>query len=221
MSFHHSVPCFSRLISGAWFLVSGPVRLSRHSARCELAGQVDNNNVSVSGTALSEDQWYHAELTFNDLSAAVDTYDLRIIEAGVGEIINVTGLPFRTNVDDIDRFLFNAGSSGANRSDTAFYLDNITINNGVLNPASIVGWSVFSSNVMEMVVSTPDLAMDYYPKTTTDLVSGTWVGAAHSKDGSDPFTITNLAYSSTDGSNEVIYVKSDDAAAFFGIGEQF
>ncbi|MCF7816376.1 MAG: hypothetical protein K9M54_00710 [Kiritimatiellales bacterium] len=90
---------------------------------------------------------------------------------------------------------------------------------GPITPATIVGWSVFSTNVMRMVVDAPDSATNYYPKTISDLVNGTWTNVAHSIDGSDPFIVTNLSYSTADGSNEVIYVQADSAAGFFGIGE--
>ena len=94
-----------------------------------------------------------------------------------------------------------------------------TVFSGVASPATIVGWSTFSNNVMQMVVDAPGVASLYYPKTTEDLVFGTWTNVPHSKDGLNPFVITNLAYSTAMGTNEVIYVQATNAAAFFGIGE--
>ena len=90
----------------------------------------------------------------------------------------------------------------------------------VIHPATIVSLSVFSTNVMRMVVDAPDAAINYYPQTVEDLVVGTWTNAAHSIDGSEPFVVTNLSYSAADGTNEVIYVHADEAKGFFGIGEQ-
>jgi hypothetical protein len=89
----------------------------------------------------------------------------------------------------------------------------------VIHPATIIGLSVFSADVMRMVVDAPDSAINYYPQTVVDLVSGTWSNVAHSADGSDPFVMTNLSYSAAEGTNEVIYVRADSASAFFGIGE--
>ena len=86
-------------------------------------------------------------------------------------------------------------------------------------PATIVSWTSISNNVMQMVVDAPSSASSYSPKTTTDLVNGIWTNVPHSKDGLDPFVITNLAYSTAIGTNEVIYVQATNAAAFFGIGE--
>ena len=91
---------------------------------------------------------------------------------------------------------------------------------GLLTPASIVSWSLIPSNIMRMVINAPDDASNYYPKHTSDLVDGTWSGAAHSIDGSFPFITTNLAYSTPEGSNEVIYVQVGDVAGFLGIGEE-
>ena len=94
-------------------------------------GKVRNSNVNVSETALSLNQWYRAELTIGDLSAATDTYDLRVLAADGGsgtEVINVTGLAFSTNVGDIDRFLFNAANSAPfARNGSEFNLDNIEV----------------------------------------------------------------------------------------------
>ncbi len=90
----------------------------------------------------------------------------------------------------------------------------------VIHPATIVGLSVFSPNVMRMVVDAPDLATNYYPQTVEDLVVGTWTNVAHSINGSGPFVVTNLSYSVADGTNDVIYVRADSAAGFFGIGTE-
>ncbi len=88
----------------------------------------------------------------------------------------------------------------------------------ILQPA-IKGWSRVSDTVMRMVVDAPVTASRYAPQGRTDLNIGTWVDVPHSDDGTNPFVVTNLDYSTTDatGTNEVIYVQSDDAEEFFRI----
>ena len=82
---------------------------------------------------------------------------------------------------------------------------------------SIISLSSFSSNVLEMVVNAPSSADHYSPESRADLVFGSWGAVAHSIDGSAPFIVTNLSYSSTDatGTNEVIYVEADSTTAEF------
>ena len=87
-------------------------------------------------------------------------------------------------------------------------------------PAAIVGWSVVSPSMMRMVVHTPDQPELYYPQTTTNLVTGPWTGVAHSDDGVHGFVVTNVGYSTAEGSNAVIYMQLNHAGAFFGIGER-
>ena len=91
---------------------------------------------------------------------------------------------------------------------------------GEIKPPRIIGFSMVSNNVMKMVVYTSSFATNnYYPLATMDLTIPSWTNVPHSKDGSNPFIITNLAYSTTEGTNDAIYVKADDARSFFGIGE--
>lgn len=85
-------------------------------------------------------------------------------------------------------------------------------------PATIVGWDSVSGSVMKMEISAPSAAMLYYPKATTSLNTVPWAGVPHSDDGVNPFVVTNLTYSTTEGSNKVIYVETTDTAKFFGIG---
>ena len=85
-------------------------------------------------------------------------------------------------------------------------------------PADIISLTHFSSTVMKMVVDAPSAADSYYPVSKTDLVTGgTWTEVAHSDDGSHPFMVTNLSYSTAEGTNEVIYVQSTDVQKFFEI----
>jgi len=84
--------------------------------------------------------------------------------------------------------------------------------------ATIVGWSI-TNDMMRLVLDAPGSPDGFYPKATTDLVSGTWTNVAHSDDGVNPFYITNLSYSTVEGANKVIYVDTTNSQSFFGIGE--
>ena len=91
---------------------------------------------------------------------------------------------------------------------------------GEPKPANIVSFSMVSNNVMKMVFYTYAFSTNnYYPLATADLVVPSWTNVPHSKDGSAPFILTNLTYSTAEGTNDVIYVQADDAQGFFGIGE--
>ena len=88
-------------------------------------------------------------------------------------------------------------------------------------PATIVSWTSVSDSVMKLVIDVPADPALYYPKATTDLVSGTWAGVPHSNTDAGPFdTITNLSYSATEGGNKAIFVETTETAKFFGIGEE-
>jgi len=84
--------------------------------------------------------------------------------------------------------------------------------------ATIVGFSI-TNDMMRLVLDAPGAADGFYPKSTTDLVAGTWGGVAHSDDGVNPLYITNLSYSTLEGLNKVIYVDATNSQSFFGIGE--
>ena len=87
------------------------------------------------------------------------------------------------------------------------------------NP-TIIGWSI-SNNVMRMVVDAPGSVDRFHPEATTNLMSGVWGGVAHSDDGVNPFVVTNLTYSTAEGTNEVIYVNAtNNAAEFFKISSE-
>lgn len=87
-------------------------------------------------------------------------------------------------------------------------------------PATIIALTSVSGNVVKMVVDAPDAPESYYPLANVDLVNGGWSMVAHSDDGVNPFVVTNLSYSTVEGTNEVIYLKAEDAAKFFGVNEQ-
>ncbi len=101
------------------------------------------------------------------------------------------------------------------------HLDDVLI--GPARPATILSVSAVSGDVLRMVVDAPGAGHSYYPKSTPDLIIGTWAGVGHSTNGSDPFVVTNLDYVSeydATGTNKVIYVQATNAAGFFGIGDE-
>ena len=85
------------------------------------------------------------------------------------------------------------------------------------DPATIIGWSSVSSNVMELVVHAPNIPNRYHPEVSSDLVVGGWTNVPHSTNGLAPFVVTNLAYSAESGTNRVIYVQAETDAGFFEI----
>ena len=103
------------------------------------------------------------------------------------------------------------------------WLDNVSVAvpDFAVYPATIVGISSLPGNIMRIVIDAPSAAEKYWPKTTTNLISGNWEGVPHSVDGSAPWLVTNLSYVTEfeSGTNEVIYVQDDVATRFFGIGE--
>jgi len=82
---------------------------------------------------------------------------------------------------------------------------------------SIVSSSMVSGNVMRLVVDAPIDASRYWPEGVSDLVSGSWASVAHSDNGVNAFVVTNLAYSTAEGSNEVIYVQAVNPDGFFKV----
>lgn len=81
----------------------------------------------------------------------------------------------------------------------------------------ILSWSVYSTGVMKMVVNAPSTASRYSLQATTDLAILPFTHVAHSDNGVMPFVVTNLAYSTAEGTNEVIYVETAGPKKFFKI----
>ena len=104
-----------------------------------------------------------------------------------------------------------------------FNIDDIRISDvtpfALQDPATIVSWSTVSDSVMKLVIDAPWAADLYYPKATTNL-NTPWAAVSHSDDGVHDFVVTNLSYSTAEGTNEVIYVETTNAIKFFGIGEE-
>ncbi len=82
---------------------------------------------------------------------------------------------------------------------------------------SIVGSSLVPGNAIKIVVDAPSAAGRYWPEGKLDLVSGSWTNIAHSDDGVNAFVVTNLDYSTAEGTNKVIYVEASAAKEFFRI----
>ena len=85
--------------------------------------------------------------------------------------------------------------------------------------SQIISLKSFANNIMQMVVNTTDPTASY-PKATSNLVNAVWTSVPHSDNGANAFVVTNLSYSTADGSNNVIYVQASDAVQFYGIGGQ-
>ncbi len=173
---------------------------------------------------------------FDENGVASIGFDNKGIRLQNGASLSIDGSSYTgsdTNFVLIDSFAGFAGNlSGTNQfanvSITGFGepaaveydsgMITLVLGASAVSPASIVGWSVWSNNVMRMVVDVPDSARSfYYPKITTNLIDGIWTNIAHSINGSAPFVVTNLAYSATNGDDEVIYVQMDASSKFFRI----
>lgn len=86
-------------------------------------------------------------------------------------------------------------------------------------PATIVDSEVAPSNTLKMVVQL-EAGSDssaYSPKAQTNLTDGVWDPVAHSDSAGGTYAVSNLNFSSTDGSNFVIYVKTTNTAEFFQV----
>lgn len=84
-------------------------------------------------------------------------------------------------------------------------------------PATILSLTTFSPGIMKMVVDAPDFANRYHPEATGNLMLGAWGNVPHSTNGLAPFIVTNLAYSASEGTSEVIYVETGEPAEFFKV----
>ena len=84
-------------------------------------------------------------------------------------------------------------------------------------PATIMAFSEsVYANIMRMEVNVTGYPGAFSPQVKTDLViASSWVNVPHSDNGFNAFVVTNLSYSTVSGSNEVIYVHSDDVSEFF------
>lgn len=115
------------------------------------------------------------------------------------------------------------GGGGAPWERTAL-IDNLVLEvlSATGGPAMILDISQGPAGTMRIVIDAPGAEANYWPKACPDLMVGPWAGVAHSVDGSAPWHVTNLTYviEHESGTNEVIYVQADEAAKFFGIGDE-
>ena len=81
----------------------------------------------------------------------------------------------------------------------------------------IVGSELVSGNIVKIVVDAQSAANRYWPEGRADLVVGSWTNVPHSDDGANAFVVTNLDYSTAEGTNMVIYVEANMAKEFFRI----
>ncbi len=88
-----------------------------------------------------------------------------------------------------------------------------------LFPPPVIGVEAVSANLFKLVIDMNQSSElgKYSPVIRDTLPGGSWAGVAHSDDGINSFVETNLTYSTTDGSNCVIYVQSTDSVGFFGL----
>ncbi len=87
-----------------------------------------------------------------------------------------------------------------------------------MRPTTIVGVSTVANNRVKMVVDTPCPEL-LIPMVSPDLTEGSWTHVAHSNAPGNPFEVTNLNYSTVDGTNMEIYLPADAAKQFFRLQE--
>lgn len=148
-------------------------------------------------------------------------FDFTITDAGSSTPLNPTASAIDVNANFAGGFagVYSPTASGATDPDATFdnfSLERIT-DSGPL-PATIVDVSVVSGNLLKIAIDTPGSAVYYAVKTSSNLTLGIWSDVPHSDDGINAFVVTNLAYSTLEGEYEVIYVETDAAKSFFGIG---
>ncbi|RKX42249.1 MAG: hypothetical protein DRP64_10145, partial [Verrucomicrobia bacterium] len=95
---------------------------------------------------------------------------------------------------------------------------SITVLDVVPGPPAAIVEGAIANGMARLVVDASAPAYGYFPKITTNLMDGTWGSVAHSDDGVHPFLVTNLTYSTLEGTNQVIYVETSNPQGFFRIG---
>ncbi|RLA55703.1 MAG: hypothetical protein DRR04_14580 [Gammaproteobacteria bacterium] len=95
---------------------------------------------------------------------------------------------------------------------------SITVLDVVSGPPAAIIEGAITNGMARLVVDASAPAYGYFPKSTTNLMDGTWGSVAHSDDGVHPFLVTNLNYSTMEGTNQVIYVEATGSQGFFRIG---
>jgi hypothetical protein len=171
--------------------------------------------------------------SFSDYSFS-DRMDLRLEwSIDTGEVTatasnTVTGfsqtlsLSVPLNPDDFSRSLFSFLSVQATGLDGTYsdtLIDDFSVD--FLEPepilCRIVDLIAVSSDQLKLLISLPNDPSQYSLIGRDDLSSGSWAPVAHSDDGLNAYILTNLSYSTTDGTNVTVYVSATSSVGFYGI----
>ena len=87
-----------------------------------------------------------------------------------------------------------------------------------MRPTTLLGVSAVANNMVKIVVDTPCPEL-LIPMTSPDLTEGSWTHVAHSNAPGNPFEVTNLGYSTVEGTNMEIYLPADTDKQFFRLQE--
>ena len=102
---------------------------------------------------------------------------------------------------------------GSGIGSTGLNVDNVSFNGYVGGRHAAL--SAASGSMVKMTINAPT---GYHPLSRTNLLDGTWGRVPHSDDPGNPFSITNLAYSTMDtNGHHIIYLQLDGAVRFFGL----
>ena len=161
------------------------------------------------GVSLASDTWYHFTYTITTNAVTLNITD--------GILNENLSLNLKSGYSGEDLLFIRFGTA-RNDTDADVYIDNVSITTTVPHqPSTIISLSHHAGNVLEMVVDCPT-PWDSYPKMKTDLVAeASWDSVGHSTNSAGPFTTNNLG---TVPGTISIYLEANDAAAFFGIGEE-
>jgi hypothetical protein len=111
------------------------------------------------------------------------------------------------------------GYVGFYSSNTHSEFDNFELG-AVVTSTQFVRVEPYAADVMKLVVCSA-FPQDFYPKCKTNLSDAAWAPIGHSIDGSAPFVVTNLSYSTEESdSNYAIYVSAADSRMFFNLGAE-
>ena len=136
------------------------------------------------------------------------TYKLNGIDQGTYDLDNAV----KTSIHYVG-FSRNGGSVSATIE--KFILSDTMPVSSVSEPA-IVDIAMVAGNLVELIIQTLEPSTTY-ALHSTNLVDGLWERVPHSDNGINAFVETNLSYSTSAGSNVVIYAKADHATEFFKV----
>ncbi len=155
---------------------------------------------------------------------------MNLSETALGEysfsITDLAGTTTNASGSFVDR-TFTGGSAGFYFSHSFAWADNFDLT--ALTGAwpipeqlegEIVSIESYADGVLKLVVDCAGYPEVVYPKCQADMLYGEWTSVGHSIDGSAPFVVTNLSYSTTDSGNRVIYVEASDSTLFYTLGSE-